>query len=984
MTKITSRTAWRINSTVPDNSTPTHTLTHTRPFDSIRAQDGATVNFYAMWRNHRGRIVHIVRMVIFITDIRHFSEYNRALDSPGCGGPAVNDYLEARDTSYPIDPAGTYTRACRGRLAKSVRCRGASSRLVDQPWRLMSIRIWQWALWVLIGESWYYSPRGATAPKIDLADADEDAGASVPNVAVGGVNGPVAEMASTAASADSGAGSDTATDDDDGDAAPADIYFFTAVGSSSAREVGHREVVRRAEIHRRAGRVGAGEEIVDHPDAFVPSSVSALEIYDRFHRHGRAEASLSKAAPRRSRASSSGAPTGYYYYTGGAATYIENPAGAYSPAGPSAGLAALNPHGAPAGYYYKAGAAAYIEDPAGTYSPAGASAPIADPGGTYSAAGASAPTTDPAGTYSSPYALTRLFLDPNPTTPATGVLSFNSATAVANYYGATSFEASLANEFFAGYGGAPATMLFTRYSGGGGRPHLYGANISNLTLKYLQSISGSLSIDFQGSTWPEPITYSASINLFGVHSFSAAAETIQSALNSNLPPVAVTSESSIAPISVSFTGSVIGDLLQITSVSSGTIELGAEISGLGIPAGAQIVTQRSGTPGGPGLYTLFAKAGTVSSETMTETYGVLTVGSATGPVAVGQKVTGAGVLPMTAIDGPGPLPGTWLVNNAQTVGGPGGESMTMAATPLVVNYNSFGGATSERNFFEIQPNGQFGYDYNPSTLSFASGTVADELGLTDASNALDSSPGGAWQSASVYMNNLVQNEMSQFGSYQATWQTLAELDPGYLGDLAEWAQSTGDLYTFLNQWTNTTPAAGSSLPMTDPAGTYSGPGASAPTLAQPGYYVPTAGASSETPDDPGYYTPLPGATAEILALPPTISGTAAGQSASPLQPDTPFASAVIADPNFDTSDSLSIRLTGAGGTLTDGAGFNGLTSSGPGVDLLSGIAAAITSELEALIFTPGAGFGTTTFTLTDTSSVGTRASDANTTVIAFA
>ena len=148
--------------------------------------------------------------------------------------------------------------------------------------------------------------------------------------------------------------------------------------------------------------------------------------------------------------------------------------------------------------------------------------------------------------------------------------------------------------------------------------------------------------------------------------------------------------------------------------------------------------------------------------------------------------------------------------------------MTMTATPLVVRYNSFSGVTGARNFFEIQPNGQFGYDYNPSTLSYADGTVADELGLTQASGALNSSPGGALQSAAVFMNNLVQTEYSQFGSFQATWQTLAELDPEYLGDLAAWAQSTGDLYTFLSQWTNTTPAAGSSLPTTDPAGTYSG------------------------------------------------------------------------------------------------------------------------------------------------------------------
>ena len=96
-----------------------------------------------------------------------------------------------------------------------------------------------------------------------------------------------------------------------------------------------------------------------------------------------------------------------------------------------------------------AGASAETIDPAGTYSPAGASAPIADPGGTYSAAAASAPTTDPAGTYRSPYALDRLFLIINNVAPTSSVLSFQSATAVANYFGATSEEALLANDYFA-------------------------------------------------------------------------------------------------------------------------------------------------------------------------------------------------------------------------------------------------------------------------------------------------------------------------------------------------------------------------------------------------------------------------------------------------------------------------------------------------------------------------------------------------------
>ena len=146
-------------------------------------------------------------------------------------------------------------------------------------------------------------------------------------------------------------------------------------------------------------------------------------------------------------------------------------------------------------------------------------------------------------------------------------------------------------------------MLISRYDFGGARPHLYGANIIDLTLSQLQSINGSLSIDFDG------YTYSGSIDLSG-QSFSGAASAIQTALNQNRPVAATTTGSSIAPVSVSFTGSVNGLLLQVTSVSSGSIELGAQISGPGIAAGAQIVNQWDGTPGGPGLYVLFAPGGT--------------------------------------------------------------------------------------------------------------------------------------------------------------------------------------------------------------------------------------------------------------------------------------------------------------------------------------------------------------------------------------
>ena len=194
---------------------------------------------------------------------------------------------------------------------------------------------------------------------------------------------------------------------------------------------------------------------------------------------------------------------------------------------------------------------------------------------------------------------------------------------------------------------------------------------------------------------------------------------------------------------------------------------------------------------------------------MTEHYGVLTVGSVTsGTVAVGEQVTGAGVAASTGIEdhlsgsGPG---STWLVNNAQTVAG----DMRMEATPLNVRYHYVVGATANRGFFTIQPSGAFGFDNNPGAFSYAGGTAAAALGLTQAVGALNSASSGFPASAAAYMSNLIQNETSsKFGSFQVTADSLVQLDPAYQGDMAAWAQSTGGLYTFLRK-TDSTPPAGS-------------------------------------------------------------------------------------------------------------------------------------------------------------------------------
>jgi hypothetical protein len=97
----------------------------------------------------------------------------------------------------------------------------------------------------------------------------------------------------------------------------------------------------------------------------------------------------------------------------------------------------------------------------------------------------------------------------------------------------------------------------------------------------------------------------------------------------------------------------------------------------------------------------------------------------------------------------------------------------------------------------------------------------------------------------------------------------------------------------------------------------------------------------------------------------------------------PFNGVTISDANSGATDTLTITLAGAGGTLS-GAGLSG---GAGGVYTLSGTAAAITSELDVLVFTPKAGapssYSTTTFTLSDRSSHygGVPAVDSKTSVI---
>lgn len=130
--------------------------------------------------------------------------------------------------------------------------------------------------------------------------------------------------------------------------------------------------------------------------------------------------------------------------------------------------------------------------------------------------------------------------------------------------------------------------------------------------------------------------------------------------------------SSIAAATFSVTGSIADATLTVTVVGSGTVVPGATISGTGILTGTKIVSQLTGTAGGVGTYLVSVGDQAAASTTVSGTYGILTIGTATGTFAVGDILTGTNVVAGTAITanitGSGGTGGTMVVTNNTVVG----------------------------------------------------------------------------------------------------------------------------------------------------------------------------------------------------------------------------------------------------------------------------------------------------------------------------
>jgi hypothetical protein len=129
---------------------------------------------------------------------------------------------------------------------------------------------------------------------------------------------------------------------------------------------------------------------------------------------------------------------------------------------------------------------------------------------------------------------------------------------------------------------------------------------------------------------------------------------------------------SVAAATSSVTGSITGNVLTVTAVGSGTVYPGTTISGTGVASGTKIVSQISGTTGGVGTYYVSIPEQTVTSTTISGTYGLMTVTAVgSGALATNTVIAGSGVDTGTKITALGTGTGgtgTYIVDSNTVVG----------------------------------------------------------------------------------------------------------------------------------------------------------------------------------------------------------------------------------------------------------------------------------------------------------------------------
>ena len=396
--------------------------------------------------------------------------------------------------------------------------------------------------------------------------------------------------------------------------------------------------------------------------------------------------------------------------------------------------------------------------------------------------------------------------------PFNVVESFPTATAVSAYFGASSVEYAKAQVYFAGFDNktaVPAAMLFARWTDGGLPAFLRSGNVAALGLPAIQAMNGTLMATIDGYA-----RTASALNLSSATSFTAAATLIASGLNGSLPTEA-SFTGAIAAETASVTASIAGYVMTVTNVASGTLIEGSAVSGTGVTSGTTLGAQLSGTAGGIGTYAV-SKSQNVASETITATYGQLTVTVvASGTLSVGQEVVGgttaAGTI-ITALGTGAGLMGTYFVNLTQTeVSG----SLTTQPVPVAVAFDSV------TNGFTITS----GVTGAASSAAFATGSLAASLLMTGSTGAI-LSQGSEGLLPGAFMNDLVADTQN--------WATFFLMfDPdGSAGNtqkllFSAWVNSTQDRFAYIavdhdptpTQSTNAAASMGQLLKASNSSGT---------------------------------------------------------------------------------------------------------------------------------------------------------------------
>jgi len=406
-----------------------------------------------------------------------------------------------------------------------------------------------------------------------------------------------------------------------------------------------------------------------------------------------------------------------------------------------------------------------------------------------------------------------LFLTQETRPPLGSVLSFanagqpNPAANVSAYFGPLDPVTSYAKTYFAGFSGGsatPAAMLVAQYNSGPVPAYLRGGSVAALTLAQLQGISGTLTVTMDGYA-----RTAAALNLSAATSFSSAATIIQTAINTGLPSEA-SATGSIAPVTSTFTASIAGNIMTVTSAPSSPLVVGAVLAGAGVTAGTQVASQISGAAGGIGVYAV-SLSQVVASESVTATYGTFTAASAlTGAFAVGQTLSGGTVSAGTIITalgtGTGGL-GTYFVNLTQTVAS---ATITGSATALAVAYDAVSGA------FALTSGVALGAG---STAAYATGTTSAPLALTLATGAVLSQGAIPAQPASFMAGVLLQTQ--NWGTFTTVFDPdgggTAGTGGGSGGNqqklaFAQWVNSTADDFAFVCPDYDPLPTLSSSAP----------------------------------------------------------------------------------------------------------------------------------------------------------------------------